>query len=351
MLEILPDLQNWISEGDDFALATVVRVVGSGPRVLGSMMGISGAGQVTGSVSGGCVEAAVIQEARQAMQRGRTRLLQYHISHDLAWEVGLSCGGSIEVLVEPLSSIDPAVLEEWIQSVAGQRPVASAVVVGEAERSGRLVVCPDGSCCGHLDEAWLEKECLAASLEQLRLRSSARTSLDRGGVSREVFIGVFLPPPQLIVVGAGHFSIPLVEMAKILGYRTVVIDPRSTFASRERFPGVDELMVEDPLQALDKLHLNESTCLVTLSHDDKIDLPALERALAAPLQYIGALGSRKTFAHRMEKLKGEGWTEEQLARIHAPVGLNLGAVGPREIAVSILAEIISVRHGPRSAGP
>ncbi|HEY8476347.1 MAG TPA: XdhC/CoxI family protein [Chloroflexota bacterium] len=243
---------------------------------------------------------------------------------------------------------------KWYDAVAASlradRPVALATVVrGEGLVGRKLVVFPDGSFEGDVANGALRDRVLADALEALREgRSDTRTyALPDGEVA--VFVEAFLPPPTLVVVGAVHTAIALTSMARILGFRVVVVDPRAAFATSERFPHVDQLVVAWPDEALPRLGLDASTYVAVLTHDPKLDEPALRIALASPARYVGAIGSRKTSQERAERLRRQGVTEDQLRRLHAPIGLPLGGRSPEEIALSILSEIVAVRYGRRSA--
>ena len=302
----------WHREDKGAALATVVQTWGSAPRRVGSQLAISGAGEMAGSVSGGCVEGAVVAEALDAIEAGRPVMLEYGVSDGDAFAVGLACGGTIRVLVEPVGAVLPeALLADLVQARAARGAVA--YVTGPAGRK-------------------LERQ-----------GHEARFRMDRSGFEEDgqTFVAIHNPPLRLIVVGAVHIAQALVPMARIAGYDPVVIDPRASFATPERFP--DVTMLDDwPDEALRGFGLDSRTALVLLTHDPKLDDPALEAALASEVFYIGALGSTRTHAKRVERLRGRGFDAARIARIHGPVGLDIGAAGPAEIAVSILAEMTRV---------
>lgn len=308
----------WHRAGQGAALATVVQTWGSAPRRVGSQLVVSGDGRIEGSVSGGCVEGAVIFEAQDALRDGKHRVLEFGVSDGDAFAVGLACGGTIRILVEPIGGTLPADLLEELVAAQDSR-LALAYEVNLNTGVGRLV--RDGY--------------------------SDRLRLDRSGVEEdgETFVAVHNPPLRLVVVGAVHIAQALVPMAQIAGYDPVVIDPRSAFASAERFPGVT-LLDDWPDEAVTALGLDARTALVLLTHDPKLDDPALEEALAAAQDeacfYIGALGSKRTHAKRVERLQAAGFSAAEIARIHGPVGLDIGAAGPAEIAVAILAEMTTV---------
>ena len=308
----------WHREGKGAVLATVVQTWGSAPRRVGSQLAISGAAEIQGSVSGGCVEGAVIVEALEALEEGKARELEFGVSDEDAFAVGLACGGTIRVLVEPVGDVLPEdLLAELVAARAARQPVAYVV---DLDREARTL---------HRDGF------------------ETRFRMDRSGFEEDsrTFVAIHNPPLRMIVVGAVHIAQALVPMARIAGYDPVVIDPRETFGSAARFPG--ERVVNDwPDEAVAAEGLDTRTALVLLTHDPKLDDPALELALRSDCFYIGALGSTRTHAKRAERLGKAGFGVEDIARIHAPVGLDIGAAGPSEIAVSILAEVTRVlRHG------
>ncbi len=309
----------WHRAGRGAALATVVETWGSAPRPVGSLLSVSGDGEMAGSVSGGCVEGAVVLEAQDALRDGRPRLLTYGVSDDDAFAVGLACGGTIRVLVEPLGgALPPDVAGALAEARAARRPAAYVVNVRTWER---------------------------------RLAGPAdfpdRFRLDRSGMEEdgETFVAIHNPPLRMIVVGAAHIAQALLPMARLAGYDVTLIDPREAFGSEARFPG-ETILHDYPDEAMAALVPDTRTAVVTLSHDPKIDDPAIEAALASECFYLGCLGSTRTHAKRVERLKAAGHSDTAIARIHAPVGLDIGARSPAEIAVSILAQItLRLRKG------
>ncbi|SMX36394.1 XdhC family protein [Maliponia aquimaris] len=304
----------WHRAGKGAVLATVVETWGSAPRRVGSQLAISGEGEIEGSVSGGCVEGAVIVEAIEALEKGEKRELEFGVSDQDAFTVGLACGGTIRVLVEPVGPVLPeALLEDLVAARAAREPVAYVV---DLDRSDR----------------WLDR----SGFEQ-------RFRMDRSGFEPDsrVFVGIHNPPLRLIVVGAVHIAQALVPMARLAGYDPAVIDPRETFASEARFPGT-RLSHDWPDEAVTALGLDTRTALVLLTHDAKLDDPALALALRSGCFYIGALGSTRTHGKRVARLTEAGFTEAEIDRIHGPIGLDIGAASPAEIAVSILAEMTRV---------
>lgn len=305
----------FLAAGEGAALATVVQTWGSAPRPAGSQLAVSGSGALVGSVSGGCVEGAVAAEAAAAIADGQPRLLEYGVADDDAFAVGLACGGTIRILLEPVGGAGPdaALISEIVAARAARRPLVYAVHPGDWER--RLVSGPD-------DPLWPE------AAEVLRT--------DRSGFVGDWFLQAVNPPPRLVIVGAAHVAQHLAPMARIAGFDVTVVDPRSAFATEARFPGT-RLIADLPDEALAEIGLDARVAVVTLTHDPKIDDPAIVATLGSEAFYLGCLGSRKTHAARLERLAGLG---DALGRIHAPVGLAIGARTPAEIAVSILAQLV-----------
>ncbi len=309
----------WHRAGMGAALATVMETWGSAPRPVGSQLAISGSGEIMGSVSGGCVEGAVVVEAMDALEDGKPRILEYGVSDDEAFAVGLACGGTIRVLVEPLGA---AINEELLSQLCDARRdrAAIAYVVNIDTWSRRLE--PRGQ-------------------EALEHRFIA----DKSGIDGAEFIAIHNPPLRLAVVGAVHIAQPLMVMARLAGFDAVLIDPREAFGAATRFEG--ESIIHDwPDEALEAHGLDARTGVITLSHDPKLDDPALKTALRSDAFYIGALGSTRTHAKRVARLEEMGFSSSDIERIHAPIGLNIGAKSPAEIAVSILAEITETLRNP-----
>lgn len=338
--DVLPAIERWRREGKGVALATVVEVWGSAPREPGARMAISSAAEVEGSVSGGCVEAAVIEEAGQVLRFGRPRLVRYGVSDEQAWSVGLSCGGTIEVFLERL---DPGgeIYAALRAALGAERLVTLVTVVGGADIGRQLVLRPDGTRVGSLGAAALDRQVADHVRERTARLGSERVRLRAEGADVELFVEAIAPRPKLVVVGAVHAAVALVSYARTLGFRTYVVDPRAAFATPERFAHADAILHDWPQPALAAIGLNETSYVVVLSHDLKLDLPALEAALASPARYVGALGSRRTHAKRIAALREAGLADDAIARIRAPVGLDLGARTPEEIALAIIAEIVA----------
>jgi xanthine dehydrogenase accessory factor len=297
---------------------------------------------MAGSVSGGCVENDVFERALQVLDDGQPVVSSYGIADDLGIRVGLSCGGTIDVLIEPFTPD-----EAWRslrQAVDGQRPAAWIVGLAPSSLLGRkLVVLGDADAIGSIDPA-LDQELVARARRLLPEGGTRCIGLPWRGEEASVFIEAFPPPLRLFILGATHTAIALSRMAKQLGFRVIVIDARSPFATSERFPEADEVLREWPHEVLAEQGLDPYSYVVSLSHDFKFEIPALERALRSTARYVGALGSRVTHEKRKGQLRERGFAEADLARIRAPIGLDLGARTPEEIALSILAELLAVRH-------
>lgn len=335
MKEVIGDVDSWLAAGQTaIALATVIEAWGSAPRRAGAKMAFTAGGAaISGSVSGGCVEGAVIEAGETVLTTGRPRLLHFGVADETAWGVGLACGGEIDVYVERLDPAVYALAREW--TLAGAPGAIVTIVRGPDELFGRRLAVTlahvAGSLGGTLDGA-------AVALAR-QARRPARQTLPDGS---ELFIDALRPAPTLAIVGGAHIAVALAQLARLLGYRTVVIDPRRAFGSTARFPDVDRLIQAWPDKAFDQWPIDAGTAVVTLSHDPKIDDPALRAALASDAFYVGALGSRRTHARRRERLAEAGFDDAQLERIHAPIGLDIAADNPEEIALAIMAEVVKV---------
>lgn len=332
--EVQADIECWLENaGDPIGLATVVETWGSAPRKVGAKMAFTAGGRLSGSVSGGCVEAAVIEAGKEVLQTSLPQLLEFGVADDVAWSVGLACGGHIVVFVEPLDLVAHRFARELILARATGAIVT--VLSGPPELVGqKLLRWPDGLVDSSLPPAIVQQvtPLLSSVVASRRLHTDAGLDL---------FVDVLRPPPTLIVVGGAHIAVALTRLARIIGYATIVVDPRRAFGSDERFPDVDRLIQAWPAEALAGLDLGQETAVVTLSHDPKVDDPALVAALGGAAFYVGALGSRRTHAARMERLAKGGMPASGLASIHAPVGLDIGADNPEEIALAIMAEVVA----------
>src|SRR2546422_7847689 len=308
MRELLSELNEWTRSGEDIAIATVVETWGSSPRPLGSKMLVTRSGKMAGSVSNGCIEGAVFEEAQKVLKSGQPKIAAFGVADDVAFEVGLACGGHIEVFIQPFG------------------------------RAQRQVV----DMLNHNQPATLKTNLVTGVAEVIEGTPPGTELAKRDG---DVFVEPFRRPAHLVIIGAIHIAIPLHRLAKLMGYRVTVVDARAKFATKERFPEADELMVAWPDEAMAKIAVDNSTYVVVLTHDPKFDLPALRSVLKKDAGYVGAIGSRKTNQNRFDALRKEGFTEEQLARVHGPIGLDLGGRGAEETALGILAEITAVRFG------
>ena len=326
---LLATALQWLAEGRGVAIATVLQTWGSAPQPVGSQLLIDADGNFLGSVSGGCVEAEVVAQASDVIATGAPKELEFGVEDNTAWKVGLACGGAIRVFVEPLAADSPdGELHRLLRDVEARREVALITNLGTGARSL-------AHSSGDLGQD------LAPALQEAFRRDK---SMPVAGDDGELFINVFNPTPRLIVVGAVHIAQQLVPMARALGHEVVVLDPRSAFATEERF-GDTRIVREWPDEALPEIGLDARTAVIALTHDPKIDDPALILALASDAFYVGALGSRKTNAKRVERLVQAGVPAADIERIHAPIGLDIGAQGAAEIALSIVAEITAVQRG------
>ncbi|MCW7945896.1 XshC-Cox1-family protein [Streptomyces hygroscopicus] len=358
MLDIATDLHRWAEEGRDFAVATVVAVGGSAPRPPGAAMAVDTDGRAIGSVSGGCVEGAVYELCRQALQDGGTVRERFGYSDEDAFAVGLTCGGVIDVLVTPVHADRPdrQVLVAALAAAAdGSTAALARVADGPPELLGRaLLVRPDGPPEGSLGGR-PELDRTAAAETRALLEAGRTGSITVGadgslcGQPVTLLVESSVPPPRMIVFGAVDFAAALVRVGKFLGYHVTVCDARPAFATVTRFPEADEVVVGWPHRYLESTEVDGRTVLCVLTHDAKFDVPLLARALRLPVAYVGAMGSRRTHEGRVRKLRQAGVTEPELGRLHSPIGLDLGGRTPEETALSIGAEIVATVHGGSGA--
>ncbi|MER6117222.1 XdhC/CoxI family protein [Streptomyces sp. A0642] len=354
MLDIAEELDRWAGQGRDFAVATVVAVGGSAPRQPGAALAVDRDGTAIGSVSGGCVEGAVYELCRQALDEGTTVRERFGYSDEDAFAVGLTCGGVIDILVTPVRADDPArpVFAAALAAASSGEPAALArITEGPAELLGRpLLVHPDGGYEGGLGgHPELDRTAAAETRAMLDAGRTGPLTIgadgSRCGQPLTLLVESSVPPPRMIVFGAIDFASALVRAGKFLGYHVTVCDARPVFATRARFPDADELVVDWPHRYLAATPVDGRTVLCVLTHDAKFDIPLLEAALKLPVAYVGAMGSRRTHLERNERLREAGVTERELARLHSPIGLDLGARTPEETALSIAAEIVADRRG------
>ena len=347
MKEILDDIRRWRASGARIAIARVVGIEGSGPREPGATMAVTADGEVAGSVSGGCVESAVVTEALAVLTgEADAHVVTYGIADEDAIAVGLTCGGTIRVLV---ASVDDMVLGPLEDALRAGRPVALATQVDGPDAGSQLLIEADGATSGTLGDLNLDRVAGRDALAALRSSATATRHYGRRGEARkqdvEVLIESFAPPPRMVIFGAVDFTAALARTAKALGYHVTVCDARDTFATRSRFPMADEVVVDWPDRYLDTVELGPRDAVCILTHDAKFDVPAIVGALRTGAGYIGAMGSRRTHDDRAKRLREAGVGDAAMKRVMAPIGLDIGARSPEEVAVAICAEIIALRTG------
>jgi xanthine dehydrogenase accessory factor len=360
--DILNKVTKWWEAGETFGLATVVSTYRSAPRDPGAALAVSPGGEVTGSVSGGCVEGAVYELSMDVSQTGNPVLQTYGVSDDDAFAVGLTCGGILDIFVEPVDQARFPELGDIAAAVERGEPVAVATVIGGPGQVGARRVIWGRVAPNQADDGWHAgasgtlgsgarldaavdddvRGMLAQGLTGIR-RYGAHG--ERRGDELSVFVNAFAPPPRMLVFGAIDFAAAVARVGKFLGYHVTVCDARQVFATKSRFPDADEVIVEWPHRFLAGTSIDSRTVICVLTHDPKFDVPLLEVALRTPAGYIGAMGSRRTHEDRIERLREVGLTEAELARLRSPIGLDLGARTPEETAVSIAAELIQLRWG------
>jgi xanthine dehydrogenase accessory factor len=352
MSELFEHLDRLRNAEGKVALATLVNTRGTTPRKEGAKMLVGEGGRVLGSVTiGGCVDAQVIEESASVLSAQRPRLLELNLGDEEAWEIGLTCGGTIEVFVEPVDLEKPAdvtlAVYERLRAHAesGGRGVAltrlDSPETASSPGGAKMVLLDSGAREGTLGGAALDAAAVREGAAAIKAGKSSTLTIE----GTRVFAEVFVPPAILLVVGAGHVSMPLVTLAAVLGFKTVVVDGRPRFATRERFPGVDELKVGIPSDLVQTVPLVPSTALVLVAHDYKYDLPVLRHALGTTVGYVGLLGSSRRGKAILDLLREDGVTEEALSRVHVPIGLDLGAQSAPEIALAVLAEVLAVQRG------
>ncbi|MBN1314709.1 MAG: XdhC family protein [Anaerolineales bacterium] len=327
---LFDEINTWMDAGIKTAIATVVKVSGSAPRPLGARMLIAEDGRFAGSVSGGCVESAVIQEAMEAL-KGDARRLHFGITDEMSWEVGLACGGKIDVLVQPA---DPEIWQTCQQLVEKKTEFSLLTVInGPPKTLGRQAIIVKSDAPVGFE---FPKDVQVCVLDAPLLEFEP---------GQEILVEPFLSPPVMLIVGGVHAAVPLSQLAHMMGYRVVIADPRRHFANQERFPNVEQILVEWPQKAFEQVRIDGQSAVVILTHDPKIDEPALTAALETEAFYVGAIGSRKTHAKRKVNYAHLG--VKKLERIHGPIGLDIGGDTPEEMALSIMAEITAVKYGRR----
>jgi xanthine dehydrogenase accessory factor len=307
------------------AIATVVGTERSAPRDPGAALAVSAEGQVAGSVTGGCVEPAVYGEAREVLAGGAPRLKTYGIADEEAFEVGLPCGGTVQIFVDRL---EPELVAPIAEAVREERPIALEIKISGEDAGAKRLVGPD-------DEG--------PAAELLARGETGIVDTPEG----QIFVSSFAPRPNMYVFGAIDHAAALATVGRYLGFRVTVCDARSKFVTPERFPDVDELVIEWPDKFLENAPVDERTAVCVLTHDHKFDIPVLKVALRTPAGYIGAMGARRTNEERAERLRAEGVSDDEIARIHAPIGLKIGSRSPEEVAVAIAAQIVQVMRSPK----
>jgi xanthine dehydrogenase accessory factor len=348
--EVLADLVQWWEAGESIGVGTVVQTFRSAPRPAGASMLVGPDGTAVGSVSGGCVEGAVYEAAQEVLSGGGPVLEKYGVSDDDAFSVGLTCGGILHVYVEKVDRTTFPELGDVARSIRAREPVAVVTCIkGPEDRLGRRLVIWDDESAGSLGSARLDD---AATDDVRGLLAQGHTTVlhyghdgERRGDELELFVAAYAPPPRMLVFGAIDFAAAVAKVGAFLGYQVTVCDARPVFATERRFPDAHEVVVEWPHRYLSRTKVDERTVICVLTHDPKFDVPLLEIALRTPAAYVGAMGSRRTHADRLERLREIGLGADELARLHSPIGLDLGARTPEETAVSIAAEIIGERWG------
>ncbi|UED87122.1 XdhC family protein [Streptomyces profundus] len=345
MLDIATELADWCRGGRVFAVATVVGVSGSAPRRPGAALAVDATGRALGSVSGGCVEGALFEECRQALDEGVPRLVDYAADPADPFAPALTCGGAVELLVTPVvTAPQRALLARALAAVTDGEPVA---LVRSLRGPGTLLLCGwDDTVRGTLGRG--REYDLAALARARAMRAEGRTGTVRLG-PETLLVETRQPPPRLLVFGAVDFAVALSRVGALLGHRVTVCDPRPVFTTPERFPEADEVIVDRPHRYLDAQRLSDRDAVCVLTHDPEVDVPLLVRALRLPLGYVGAMGSRRTHEDRLRRLRAAGVTEAELATLRSPIGLDLGARTPAETALSIAAEIVALRGGGSGA--
>ena len=345
MRDLLSDYERLATPGRRIGRAVVTSVWGSAPRPEGSSMLAGDDGTLAGSVSGGCVEAATATEIGDAIRRGTPKLVTFGVSHERAWEIGLACGGTIKVFIEP------TVRAEVLNAARGPGGEVIATVIEGPDTGRSIRVLEDGRVDGTLGDPAIDASATAVGLDALRREASGTAAIETSRGAGTLFVEVFPRRPRLVIVGGVQIAVALVPLARALGYRTIVADGRQAFLTRDRFPEADELVLGWPEEAFRQIGLDASCYVCVLSHDPKFDEPALELAVRSPARYVGAIGSRKTQAARRERLAASGFDARTIARVRGPIGLDLGGRQPAETALAILAEMTAVRYGGTAAKP
>jgi xanthine dehydrogenase accessory factor len=343
MNELLPDIDRWREAGKKVAVATVVQAYGSAPRRPGAKMAISEDGEFVGSVSGGCVENDVVEHAKQVIEEDHPRLVPYGISDEMAFNVGLACGGQIEVFIQPFGKAFPT-----------EKPVAFAFVVDGPEQGSGMLAWESGKHRGSIGqgEAFDQRVATDAMAQLRQGRAGQLRYEDAPEGPTRVFVDTYPAQPTIVIFGAVHIGVALAQLAKdVGGFRVVVVDARGAWATTERFPTADEIHIMHADDYLKGHPLSSNAYVAVLSHDPKLDDPALFGALQSDARYVGAIGSGKTQRERRQRLIAAGLTEAQMDRLHGPIGLDLGAQSPEEIGVAILAQMLAAKNSKLPQAP
>lgn len=350
MREVYAKMAQLEREGRRYAVCTVVRTSGSTPQVVGAKMVVDDLGRLTGTLGGGCVEGDAFDEARRVIGTSEASLREYELTEELAWDTGLVCGGTMWIWIEPgeraLRVGDRELLGDVLAASAGGRPVALATLLRKEGRdfepAGKLFVETDGRAGGSLGDDALDERARALAAEALRQGTARTVALNEG---HELLVEPVLGKPRLVIVGGGHVGLSIARMASLLDYQVTVIEDRSDFAARERFPEAIEVMHADMVEALETMEIGWNTFIVVATRGHKLDSHALRAAVKTPARYVGLLGSRRKTILIDRMLRDEGVPDERLKQVHAPIGLDLGGRTPAEIALSILAELSAERYG------
>lgn len=344
MRDIIRQIQPWYDSSEYVACATVIRLSGASPRGVGARMGFTLDGKITGSVSGGCVESAVIQAGFQVLKSGQPQHVHYGVVSERQWNtVGLACGGEVDVFIHRMDRVDCELARRML---AVHDSIYSMLIIeGPQELVGETIWVDPNELEDGLFFFKEGKAALERVIHSTDYFTNRVVQITRNGQEIKLFIEKHDPLPELIMVGGVHIAVALADFAKVVGYRTIVIDPRRAFINNDRFPNVDRLIQAWPQEAFSQINLNQTSAVAVLSHDPKIDDPALECALASKAFYIGALGSLATQKSRMERLVMKGFSQKDLQRIYGPIGLDIGGRKPEEIGLSIMSEIVSVANG------
>jgi xanthine dehydrogenase accessory factor len=342
MKDIFAAVDRWEQQGEEIAIATLVGVHGSAPRTSGARFCLTRSGKMAGSVSGGCVENDVFERALEVLDHGQAVVTSYGIADEDAFQVGLSCGGTIDVLIEPFAPT--AAWQALREALQQHQPAALAIGLTPSLLLGRKLAVLHDATAGGIDPT-LDAQVVVEARHLFLQGGTSVLTVPWSGEDATIFVEAFAPPLRLFIVGATHTAIALCRMAKCLGFRISIVDARSMYATAERFPEADELLWALPGEVLEAAKLDAYSYVVVLTHDPKFDVPALARALRSEARYIGVMGSRGTHARRRQHLQEQGFGDVDLGRIRAPIGLDLGARTPEEIAVAILAEMLAVRYG------